>query len=373
MTPQVVTETLWCLTQNPGLQQPVDEIRVITTLQGRDLIVGKLLDPKRGRFHSFCGDYGIGPGAIRFDERCIALLAAPGGETLADIRTRAHNEAAADQITAIVRELTADADTVLHASVAGGRKSMGVYLAAAMQLFGRVDDRLSHVLVSEDFESHPEFFYPPPKPRRLAIRGRDGTSRTVSTATAEIHLAWIPFIRLRGIASDWIEQAGGSYGDFVARAQEDLNLVETEQDVRLEGATNRVTVLGRAARLTPRELFFYCLYAGLRLRGRGRSGAVAISELETGDLDWAFRRLSAARGVERGIDDWQDVGPKFRFATAMREEVARRDVEALRSQFTQLRSKVARSFENAGIPERYTVVSDGDAYILRIPPNRIRI
>ena len=49
---------------------------------------------------------------------------------------------AGDRICDIVRELTKDAETRIHASAAGGRKTMSIYLTAAMQLFGRVQDTL---------------------------------------------------------------------------------------------------------------------------------------------------------------------------------------------------------------------------------------
>ena len=37
---------------------------------------------------------------------------------------------------------------------------MGYYLGYALSLFGRSQDRLSHVLVSDGYEGHPEFYYP---------------------------------------------------------------------------------------------------------------------------------------------------------------------------------------------------------------------
>ncbi len=39
---------------------------------------------------------------------------------------------------------------------------MSIYLTAAMQLFARSWDTLSHVLVSEDFETLRDFYYIPP-------------------------------------------------------------------------------------------------------------------------------------------------------------------------------------------------------------------
>jgi len=371
MTPQVITETLWCLTQEDGLRQPVDEIRVITTLAGRDRVVRSLLDSKKGKFHAFCSDYGIERGTIRFDEGCISLLTAPGGETLADIRTRAHNEAAADQITAIVRDLTADPGTVLHASVAGGRKTMGVFLAAAMQLFGRADDRLSHVLVSEDFESHPDFYYPPPKPRRLTMRKSGKPARTVSTASAAVHLARIPFIRVRGFAADLLANAGASYGELVGQAQADLNLIDEECDVRVDVRTRSVTVLGRTAKLTPRELFVYVLYASYRKGGRGRDGAVSVHDITVEDIDSAFEIIAGRHGMT--VEAALEFVPGFGFLEGVRRDVAVSDLKSLPEQFRQIRSKIARSLDAARIPDRFALSKDGDAYVIRVPGARLQV
>jgi len=81
MTPQIITETLYALTQERG--ERIDEIRVITTLDGRDKIMhGKgvpeesLLDPSAGQFYNFCRDFQIDPRSIK----CAAL----GGLRLVD-------------------------------------------------------------------------------------------------------------------------------------------------------------------------------------------------------------------------------------------------------------------------------------------------
>lgn len=160
-------------------------------LNGRDRILRSLLDPHKGKFIEFCRDYRIGPGIIKFDESTISLLHTPDGRMLNDITSIEENEYAANQVNEIIKTLTTDSTTRIHASAAGGRKTLGLHLLNAMQLYGRPQDRLSHILVSEELETHPEFFYIPPMPREL--KTRDG--RTVSTSTARIHLVDIPFRR----------------------------------------------------------------------------------------------------------------------------------------------------------------------------------
>lgn len=118
-----------------------------------------LLSSESGKFYTFCQEYGIDPQTIKFDENSIIVVKDRVGNPIEDIRTIEENTAFANLITSFIRDKAEDTDTILHCSVAGGRKTMSIYMAYALQLFGRPQDTLSHVLVSEGFESHPEFFY----------------------------------------------------------------------------------------------------------------------------------------------------------------------------------------------------------------------
>ena len=161
-TPAVVTETLCALEQLRGTR--VDEIRVITTSRGRESVVTSLFDAK-DIFARYCKDYQVPHGRIAFSPKQIHVLRDASGQELEDIRDTRDNTAAADQIFVFIREWTRRDDEVLHCSVAGGRKTLGIFLAMSLMLRGRPEDTLSHVLVSPDFESTVrEFFYPQPGP-----------------------------------------------------------------------------------------------------------------------------------------------------------------------------------------------------------------
>jgi hypothetical protein len=118
------------------------------------------------------------------------------GKPLEDIRTQEDNAAAADFICNFLRDITADENTSLHVSIAGGRKTMGYYLGYALSLFGREQDKLSHVLVSPQFENSPQFYYPTPYECGIDVRVGDKTL-TLDARKAEVSLAEIPFVRLR--------------------------------------------------------------------------------------------------------------------------------------------------------------------------------
>ena len=161
LSPQIVTETLYALAVGQDTPWVPDEIHLITSCEGAERARLSLLDPVAGQFHALCRDYPS-LATASFPPGNIHLIRDGAGQPLSDIRTPEDNALAADTIHAVVRSLTEDPDTELHVSIAGGRKTMGFFLGYALSLFGRPQDRLSHVLVSEPFENSWAFFYPTP-------------------------------------------------------------------------------------------------------------------------------------------------------------------------------------------------------------------
>ena len=215
MSPQVVTETLWALRRERGFIP--DEIRVILTRAARDCVVHDLLDPLEGRFHAFCRDYGL-VGRIRFDESCVTVVTDADGRELDDIRTPEESAAAADTIVRVIGSVCSDPNTIVHVSIAGGRKSMGFFAGYAMSLFARPRDSVSHVLVNDPFESNRDFFYPPPEEKEIV----DARGVAFSSSNARVMLADIPIVRLRtGLPEDLLT-GDATYGRAVEEAQRAL-------------------------------------------------------------------------------------------------------------------------------------------------------
>ncbi|WP_305908590.1 CRISPR-associated ring nuclease Csm6 [Methylomarinum sp. Ch1-1] len=192
MSPQIVTETLYSLVTKQTEPFIPTEIHLITTQSGAQQAKLQLLDENSGKFWQLCKDYCLPE--IRFPEKNIHVIEDSNGLALDDIKTPEQNEAAADFITAIVSKLTRDDDASLHVSIAGGRKTMGYYLGYALSLYGRAQDRLSHVLVTDRYESLKDFFYPTPDSHVI----HDKDNHALNAKDAEVMLAEIPFVRLRG-------------------------------------------------------------------------------------------------------------------------------------------------------------------------------
>lgn len=215
LSPQVVTETLWALRRERGFVP--NEIRVILTHAARECVLHDLLDPVEGRFHAFCRDYGL-VGKIRFDESCVTVVTDAEGRELDDIRTPEESAAAADTIVRVIGNACSDPNTIVHVSIAGGRKSMGFFAGYAMSLFARPRDSVSHVLVNEPFESNRDFFYPPPEEKEIV----DARGVAFSSSNARVMLADIPIVRLRtGLPEDLLT-GDATYGRAVEEAQRAL-------------------------------------------------------------------------------------------------------------------------------------------------------
>ena len=367
MTPQIITETLFALTQQE--HERVDEIRVITTLKGQDRVVKDLLDPQTGQFIQLCRDYHIDPSSIKFDRSTITVLRKPDGENLDDLRLGLDNEIAANLICEIVRELAKQPKTRIHASAAGGRKTMGLYLMAAMQLFGRPNDRLSHVLVSEEFEGT-DFYYKPPINQELTKR--DGSS--VFTDSAKIDLTPIPFIRLRGARSEWLRTSASRYVEMVVDAQEYLDLADVLHDLQLDSRAWTIQVENRTVKLSKMQYMIYALFADLRKRQKGLNGFVLISELGRQDFANVFHRVTAARGNPQTLES----PAGFSFLDKLVDQAASKrsdNLEDLTATIVNVKSKIARKFEVHKLPERYHVTTRGDRkpfrYGLNVDPSRI--
>lgn len=245
LSPQVITETIFALAQGPEPWIP-QQVHLLTTAKGAERARLSLLSEDPGWFRRLCEDYALPP--IRFGIADIETLTDPAGQPLDDIRTEADNQAAADQITERVRHFTADPRTQLHGSIAGGRKTLGFYLGYALSLYGRQQDRLSHVLVSQPFESSWNFFYPTPYPRVIEVPGGE----IADTQNARISLADIPFVRLRHGLPEELLKGRGAFSEAVTAANQNLGPPRLEYDPE-----NGLRLSSAPVRLPPADLAFY--------------------------------------------------------------------------------------------------------------------
>ena len=266
MSPAVVTETLYALVVEKNFIPT--EIQVITTQQGKNKLSEALLgivggrQEKEGALSKFIKDYGeqYGFSDIHFDESCIHVIEKEG-KKLHDIRTAEENTLASDQIVSLVGKLCQHNDLALHVSIAGGRKTMGFFIGYALSLYGRKQDSLSHVLVSEEFEKVNDFYYP--TPYSYIINDSDG--RELDARNAKVMLAEIPWVQLGlGIPVELKDQ-NVSYSESIIKAQA---LLKTPSLKFLTDMNTRKVAFGDAeVKLPPRAYAFLLTLSIANIQG----------------------------------------------------------------------------------------------------------
>lgn len=332
LSPQVVTETTYALAVGYAGQAcwVPTEVHLITTTRGADNARLQLLHPVSGWFHRLRQDYGLP--AIHFDESSIHLIERPDGTALDDIRDDDDNRLAADTIAEWVRRFTQDPHSAVHASIAGGRKTMGFFLGYAMSLYGRPQDRLSHVLVSSPYESSPEFFYPTPQSQ--VIRRPGSANEVLDAAQARVWLGDIPFVRLRSaLPREMRERTDIAFAESVRAVQ-----ASVVPSLMLDRQQRRVLAGGVTIRLEPADLAFLAWALERHLQGRplqrhrrlnqpeARSDAeeylAQYASLGDDPADTGTRthgRLSKERGLLMGFFDERRSKIKRAFTAALGE------------------------------------------------------
>jgi len=313
MSPAILTETLWALANPADNAEPVIPHRIIavTTTQGRARLEqlfqpsaqlgdvtpwDALRDALAFRGHNLKGRLRFG---VTGDDIRVITAADPAtGRTceLPDIRDRADNEAAADFLLEQVRAIVENPDTQLIASIAGGRKTMSALLYACLTLVGRETDRLTHVLVSEPFETLRDFWFPaqPGGP----IRDRDG--RQHDPQQAVVDLADVPFVPLRNLFQRELGAKPGSFLRLVEncragvrrRAAENLNVI-------LDSTRAELQVNSQTFKLAPTEMLTLLFLAR---RAKHNEPAYPAYKSATDDLN-AFRQEQIA--AAKDANDWR--------------------------------------------------------------------
>ncbi len=194
LTPQIITETLYGLMIERGVS--IHKIVIITTKTGEEKLNSSFLKPN-GPYYQFFKEFDILPHKIEFKPE---LIMDDKENVLDDIRTLSENEFMAHTILKTIFELTKVEENRIFASIAGGRKTMSAYMALALQMFGREQDKLMHVLIwPPSLEFDRNFYFPSREPRN--IQTSDG--KIINWNEVRVDLAEIPYIRMRPVIENW--------------------------------------------------------------------------------------------------------------------------------------------------------------------------
>ena len=283
MTPQIITETLYGIYKKSPEKMPV-EIHVITTGKGCERLKNALMGPDN-KLKQFCQDYNLP--TIQFDESSIHIPKNKK-QPIQDVRSEHEQEIIGDFIINYVRELTAHNDIAIHASLAGGRKTMGFSIGYAMSLFGRPQDSLSHVLVNEPYESVNDFFYPTPQEEWRA--GRD--DQRYDLGKAEVTLATIPLVLMRQeMPTDLISDKKLTYTKTIERINQANKLSKETATINIDYQTLTVNCDGYLVPLKADLFAFYSWIAQDSKNNPGKGIDAPTKSIQVSKLDNRMRNF----------------------------------------------------------------------------------
>ena len=127
-SPQVLTETLYAIYKQ-GKPFP-DEVYLITSENAKAKAVEWLFEKEQIehlKAHHRLPDF-------KFELDHILLMEHDNGELVFDGSEEQDQQSIADSITRIVAKFTSDENCRIHASIAGGRKTMAFYMGYAMSI-----------------------------------------------------------------------------------------------------------------------------------------------------------------------------------------------------------------------------------------------
>jgi CRISPR-associated protein (TIGR02584 family) len=246
-TPQVVTETLYALWKEEGeVSFPTRLLAIATKTAQRQCL--EKLNGENGELAKLAKEHQLPRLTLGETDVLEIEEIEPGGKAVQKLEMQSFRD-----VARLVQRITKSKNSMLHASIAGGRKFTSLYVGQAMTMFGRKQDRLSQVLVDEALENRECFYFP--------ARGED----------ARVKLVWIPFVRLREALGEQARQVIGDLTDYVAAAQAQLD----RRRMRISLKEGRLALDGVDVKLAPRELAFVTMFARKQLAGNGAVGCPA--------------------------------------------------------------------------------------------------
>jgi len=362
LSPQVITETLFALHQQG---RKVDAIHVITTRQGKEHINAHLLSPGDGKYYRYLREYGIDAKSIDFGFDHVHTVKDPHGIEIDDIADEEENEWLLKCCLEWAFKLTRDPDNAVFFSVAGGRKTMSACLMVAAQFYGRPQDRVFHVLVTPEFESNRDFYYPPKASVPIELRDKNGHVYIKESKYAAINLVPIPFVSVRDQLSD----------DMLRRPKDPATLLmslirEESHHLTVDLTAARLIYKKREIDMMPARLALYAYFA--------------LQKKECG------KESSFCRGCAECYQDIQTVLHRqgkiaeiYKKLTGTRDHFAMSDegiMNLSKVNFNSYRSKIRRDIEKGfGLYalREIAIASEGrrpdTRYGIRIDRERIRI
>ena len=317
-SPAVLTETVWALAHQKKPIVP-DEIVVLTAMSGKERLCDELLsgeNPVWGEMLSVLKKEKIKTdGKLLFGDTSIHIIPDAHGNGARDLRSVEDNLRAADFMLREIRQYTEASDTVVLASIAGGRKTMSALLFSCMSLLGREDDKVFHILLPNEFDGgvEPPMYYP----KKGVTYTNKLTGKKYKSDKFRSELLEVPFVRMRGWYQEKFKNIPPTYRTLISKVQTVAPPAVVYPDIEIDAWNGWVTFDGRQVSMSrPCFAMLLMLASGVEAREFHQRLLEAHKVGNTSKCDW--------------LASFQE-GPLFRNES---------DVEDLYKTLSNLRSKL---------------------------------
>ncbi|GBE12367.1 CRISPR-associated protein [bacterium BMS3Abin13] len=361
LNPQVITEALYGL-YHAGRR--VDSIHLITTRAGKDRIFTHLLSPYDGKMAAFMKEYNIDQAAIDCGPHTVHVLKKQSGVEIDDIVDEDDNEILINTCLKLAFQFTGRPDCAVFFLVAGGRKTMTSCLTLAAQLYGRPQDRIYHVLITPEFESSRDFWYPPKISRPVTLFDKERKPYVRETKYAAINLINIPFVSVRERFSADLLSTPHTPADLMAALiQDDPKMLL----IRL--AEGKIVFGGREMDMYPAHMALYGFFAEIKKN--------CTQEHNCRDCTDCFVDTSRIfSGQDKISRIYSQVARPKQFDEMSATGITALDQENFNSYKSKIRKSMIRRFGN-GLAINLEISATGERpltrYGIRLDKSRIRI
>jgi len=368
--PQVLTEALYGVCVRHKI--PISKVVAIATAEAKQKSISVLLNPRTGAFYELCREYPEAFEKINFSEESIRV-AQENDVFIDDIRTSNQSQAFLDLILASVSEMTTQDGVCLHCSVAGGRRTMSVYLAMVMQLLARPQDRMYHLLISPSkAESHSGFFFPTRSSKPMIT----DSGEAFDAKEMSVELVEIPFLKLRPRVPNEL-LASPNYRDILHWVQRDVEVASHVLPLRIDVDKRCIAIGAIEVPLDPVELAIHWYFAEknfFRPVEIAREEYGKYFERPNADGHFSAKASSRLRAMYEVIVPRKEM--RRRFFSAFSKE-GRLSLDHLRPHFTRINQKIRAKLPDEDLHRWYLITSVGPrgdtCYGIRLDREFIRL
>jgi CRISPR-associated protein Csx14 len=368
--PKVLTETLYGLCVKRSLA--VTKVIGIASAVAKQKIVSELLHPVTGEFYKLCREYPERFDGVQFTAESVRV-ARLEGEEIPDIANSRQSQAYLDLIIATVMEMTADKEICLHTVVAGGRRTLSVYLAMVMQLLARPQDRMYHLFVEPwEAEVNSDFYFPTRQSNPMTTY--DGSA--FDAKDVRVDLVEIPFLRLRPrVPAELLTSP--DYQNIVAWVQREVDVAPQLLPLSIDVTQHYILIGAIAIPFEPVELAIYWYFAENSAKRAERVAREDYSRyFEKPKADGHFSRQASTRMKRIYEILVQRDEMRGRFLKALNKE-GRIALEHLRPHFSNIKRKICEKFPEEDFNRWYVVSAIGPrgdtCYGIRLDREFIRL